>query len=189
MKSNKLLEQIHERMGEKSTGELLTIWKDNDRGLWSEEAFKVIEEILSSREVPLPPQRQIKNYMTPIFFTIVWFIYFAKSKWIAERIQTKPYSNRENKAPFPTILRSFYQSIIKQYLNVLLLLGFCFIRNWANPAFGFAMEIDKAPSRCLLKFLSKGFLFRSFFFHKISMEGIWLGPFGIGKNIENYFLI
>jgi len=61
MKSNKLLEQIHERMGEKSTGELLTIWKENDHGLWSEEAFKTIEEILSRREVPLPPQGQIKN--------------------------------------------------------------------------------------------------------------------------------
>ena len=61
MKSNKLLEQIHERMGEKSTGELLTIWKDNDRGLWSDEVFKAIEEILTSRKVPLPAQGQIKK--------------------------------------------------------------------------------------------------------------------------------
>ena len=61
MKSNKLLEQIHERMGEKSTGELLTIWKDNDRGLWSDEVFKAIEENLTSRKVPLPAQGQIKK--------------------------------------------------------------------------------------------------------------------------------
>ena len=31
-----------------------------------------------------------KIYMPPIVCTIVWFIYFAKSKWIAERIPTKP---------------------------------------------------------------------------------------------------
>ena len=90
MKSDKLLEQIHERIGEKSTGELLTIWKENDRGLWSEEAFKTIEEILSSREVPLPPQGQIKKSV-PLYRSpwgswenpyISWAFYLLFLFWI-----------------------------------------------------------------------------------------------------------
>lgn len=61
MNSDTLSKQIYERMRDKSSEELLTIWKENDRGLWSDEAFKAIEEILSSRKVPLPAQGQIKK--------------------------------------------------------------------------------------------------------------------------------
>ena len=61
MNSDKLSKQIYERMRDKSSEELLTIWKENDRGLWSDEAFKAIEEILSSRKMPLPAQGQIKK--------------------------------------------------------------------------------------------------------------------------------
>ena len=52
MNSDTLSKQIYERMRDKSSEELLTIWKENDHGLWSEEPFKAIEEILSSRKVP-----------------------------------------------------------------------------------------------------------------------------------------
>jgi len=61
MNSDTLSKQIYERMRDKSSEELLTIWKENDRGLWSDEAFKAIEEILSSRKMPLPAQGQIKK--------------------------------------------------------------------------------------------------------------------------------
>jgi len=61
MNSDKLSKQIYERMRDKSSEELLTIWKENDHGLRSDEAFKAIEEILSSRKMPLPAQGQIKK--------------------------------------------------------------------------------------------------------------------------------
>lgn len=61
MNSDTLSKQIYERMRDKSSEELLTIWKENDRGLWSDEAFKAIEEILSSRKMTLPAQGQIKK--------------------------------------------------------------------------------------------------------------------------------
>jgi len=61
MNSNKLFEQIHERVRKKSTEELLLMWRENDHGLWSDEVFKAIEEILTSRKVPLPAQGQIKK--------------------------------------------------------------------------------------------------------------------------------
>ncbi len=91
MNSAKLFEQIHERMGEKSTGELLTIWKENDHGLWSDEAFKAIEEILSSHKVQLPAQGQIKKtvpQLQPLEESwekpfISWAFYILFLLWIA----------------------------------------------------------------------------------------------------------
>ena len=56
MASDKIYEQIVQRMDEKSTDELLSIWIENDRGLWSDKAFKAIESILINRNITLPPQ-------------------------------------------------------------------------------------------------------------------------------------
>lgn len=61
MSSDNLFDQIYNRIGEKSTKKLLTIWEQNDRGLWSDQAFKVMEEILVKRGEHLPVQGQIKK--------------------------------------------------------------------------------------------------------------------------------
>ena len=49
-------EQIRIRMEQKTTEELLDIWKKNDRGEWTDAAFEVIREILAARIGSLPAQ-------------------------------------------------------------------------------------------------------------------------------------
>lgn len=49
-------EQIRIRMEQKTTEELLDIWKKNDRGEWTDAAFEVIRGILAARIVSLPAQ-------------------------------------------------------------------------------------------------------------------------------------
>jgi len=45
----------------KDTEELVEIWQKNDRSVWSEVAFNVIEEILLNRLGSLPPQDKPKQ--------------------------------------------------------------------------------------------------------------------------------
>lgn len=59
--SDKFLRQIATRLGEKPTEELVEIYKGNDRGLWSDQAFTAIEEILLGRGVQLPDQGEKKQ--------------------------------------------------------------------------------------------------------------------------------
>ncbi len=49
-------EHIRIRMEQKTTEELLDIWKKNDRGEWTDAAFEVIREILAARIGSLPAQ-------------------------------------------------------------------------------------------------------------------------------------
>ena len=89
--SNRIYGQIAARMGGKPTEELIEIWQDNDRGLWSDQAFRAIKEILINRGIELPVQGRIKrsepaprpligdflpNYVS-------WAIYFLFLFWIA----------------------------------------------------------------------------------------------------------
>ncbi|MCX7000578.1 MAG: hypothetical protein NT106_09845, partial [Candidatus Sumerlaeota bacterium] len=57
----KLVEQIRQKMEEKSTRELLEIWKENDREKWSNEAFEAIHEVLLVRGESLPAQKAIDS--------------------------------------------------------------------------------------------------------------------------------
>lgn len=52
-------ESIRIRMKQKSTAELLDIWKKNDRCEWTDEAFEIMGEILSARVGSLPAQGQV----------------------------------------------------------------------------------------------------------------------------------
>ena len=62
MKSmNPLKNQIHIAMQAKETEEFTSIWQDNDRGQWSDEAFLVIHDLLIERTGQLPPQKKPKN--------------------------------------------------------------------------------------------------------------------------------
>ncbi|NOY68403.1 MAG: hypothetical protein GXP53_02765 [Deltaproteobacteria bacterium] len=47
---------IRDRFSKKSSDELLLIWTTNDRRRWSNETFDVVEDILVTRGVRLPPQ-------------------------------------------------------------------------------------------------------------------------------------
>lgn len=48
--------QIYQNMDAKSTEELLHIWQENDRSIWSDTAFEVVNVILSQRLEEVPPQ-------------------------------------------------------------------------------------------------------------------------------------
>lgn len=54
--NNTLHRQILERMQEKETDELLSIWDENDHSAWTDEAFSVVEQILKERLGEVPPQ-------------------------------------------------------------------------------------------------------------------------------------
>ena len=48
--------RIHNDLNLKETGELLEIWKTNDRLTWTDTTFEVIEEILTGRGIKIPNQ-------------------------------------------------------------------------------------------------------------------------------------
>ena len=48
---------IRENMKEKSSEELIEIWKNNDREAWSNSAFEIIKDVLMERHIALPPQQ------------------------------------------------------------------------------------------------------------------------------------
>ncbi len=54
------MSQMHERFALLSDGELLELWQENDRSRWTAEAFDAIQNLLTSRNVTLPSQRQDK---------------------------------------------------------------------------------------------------------------------------------
>jgi hypothetical protein len=49
-------DEIRRRMNEKTSDELLSIWRDNDQREWSAEAMQVVQDILTQRQTALPPQ-------------------------------------------------------------------------------------------------------------------------------------
>jgi|ERR1017187_6133600 hypothetical protein len=51
-----LADQIINNMRQKPTEELLAIWTTNDRGQWSDPAFKAVYQTLEERGVTAPPQ-------------------------------------------------------------------------------------------------------------------------------------
>jgi hypothetical protein len=53
--SDPIYDQIHDRLQEKDTGELLEIWKKNNRDEWSDTAFSIIHDILLDRLGSEPP--------------------------------------------------------------------------------------------------------------------------------------
>lgn len=55
--SNALNKKLYENMRQKSSDELLQIWKENDRTEWSDEAYTAISQILTERNVSLPVQQ------------------------------------------------------------------------------------------------------------------------------------
>ena len=56
MMDNKLAVQIREKMKQKPTDELLSIWTKNDRNEWTKEAFEAISDVLAERNVSIPEQ-------------------------------------------------------------------------------------------------------------------------------------
>lgn len=52
----KRIAEIKVRMSEKSSADLLAIWRANDRTEWANDAFTAIREILTERGEPLPEQ-------------------------------------------------------------------------------------------------------------------------------------
>lgn len=58
MSSNKLFDQIYSRLELLDTPELLSIWTENNRARWSDQAFATTEAILNKRGVVLPAQKQ-----------------------------------------------------------------------------------------------------------------------------------
>lgn len=52
----RLLASIRDQMRAKRTDQLLGIWVQNDRDIWSPEAFDAIRDILTERGAALPPQ-------------------------------------------------------------------------------------------------------------------------------------
>jgi hypothetical protein len=51
------LAEIRVTLSQKSTDDLLAIWRENDRAAWRPEAFVASAEILADRGVPLPEQK------------------------------------------------------------------------------------------------------------------------------------
>jgi hypothetical protein len=59
--NEKLIPEIAAQMREKSTDDLLAIWRANDRNEWSDEAFEAIEVVLKERQVPKSDRGQIES--------------------------------------------------------------------------------------------------------------------------------
>jgi len=59
--NEKLIAQIQGKMNSNSTEELLNIYKQNDRGQWTDEAFIAIQNILKKRGEKLPDQCDYKE--------------------------------------------------------------------------------------------------------------------------------
>ena len=52
----KMVEDIRQNLANKTSDELLNIWKENDRQRWSESAFEAVKQILTEQGIELPPQ-------------------------------------------------------------------------------------------------------------------------------------
>ena len=60
MRSQKLFDEIYARMQLRDTQELLTLWKENNRALWSDQAFEAMKTILTERGAAVPSQSEAK---------------------------------------------------------------------------------------------------------------------------------
>ena len=65
MSSQELFDEIDSRMESMDTQELLTIWKENNRARWSDQAFEATKAILIKRGVAVPLQNEAK-YAPPL---------------------------------------------------------------------------------------------------------------------------
>ena len=79
----KIVEDIRQNWANKTSDELLQIWKENDRERWSESAFEAARQILIDRGVELPQQDPVKETKTqlkrvklkhPIFLGLGWLL-------------------------------------------------------------------------------------------------------------------
>jgi hypothetical protein len=61
MAPNNSYKAIYSSMDEKPTEELLNIWIDNNRKIWSKVALESVKEILITREIELPKQNNLIN--------------------------------------------------------------------------------------------------------------------------------
>jgi len=52
----KMVEGIRQNLSNKTSDELLQIWKGNDHERWSDSAFEAAKQILTERGIELPPQ-------------------------------------------------------------------------------------------------------------------------------------
>ena len=59
--SDDLRRQIHNNMDLKDTEELLNIWVTNNQSVWTDDAIKVVEEILRKRNIELPLREASMN--------------------------------------------------------------------------------------------------------------------------------
>ncbi len=64
--SKSLQEQIIDRMQEKETEELIAIWQENDRNVFTDEAFQAIEAILIERLGKLPERKTPSTWETVV---------------------------------------------------------------------------------------------------------------------------
>lgn len=65
---NSELAQLRNSLKLKSKDELLSIWVENNRQLWPNEAFKVIKEELASRGVTIPKKKSAEESMASVDF-------------------------------------------------------------------------------------------------------------------------
>jgi hypothetical protein len=56
-----IFQTIRNNMEQKTTQDLLEIWKENDRDQYTDESFDIIQEILHQRGVNLPPQIEARK--------------------------------------------------------------------------------------------------------------------------------
>ncbi len=85
MEKQKITLDIKKSLQEKSTDELVLIWKENKRTRWSDDAFGAVRQILKERSVDLPeqdppttftpePPKKIKDLKMPLWLTAVCII-------------------------------------------------------------------------------------------------------------------
>jgi hypothetical protein len=66
MNKQKLVLDIKKGLQEKSTDELLVIWKENKRTRWSDDTFEAVAQILKERSVDLPEQDKPVTFAPPV---------------------------------------------------------------------------------------------------------------------------
>lgn len=101
--NQKLVKDIARNMQMKSTEELMSLYVENDRGQYSEEAFEAMRQILAERQQPIPAQKErvLPEKPQPIaqyeiekaikigrntlllwggFNTVLWFVWGSKDR-------------------------------------------------------------------------------------------------------------
>jgi hypothetical protein len=57
----RIVEDIRHSLNDKNSDELLQIWKENNREVWSDSAFEAVGQILTERGIKLPSQNIVKE--------------------------------------------------------------------------------------------------------------------------------